>query len=277
VKSGDQLGRLGASFNGMASSIERLIVEREEKNKLQAELALARQVQESLCPARLPSIGGARLAAQWIPARNISGDFYDVFEISEDRLGILCADVSGKGISAALLAASIQAAMRAALHRNASYSDPARLIEEVNTEICRRIPENRFITVFFAIFEPSSRRLLAVNAGHCPALLLHTGGGAASKLQTGGVPVGMFHDSRYQYEEIFLEAGSTLVAYTDGLPEAENANGEEFGEERLEKLCRLHAAAEPEQMVNEVLKECSRWAGAAPQHDDVTLLVLRAA
>jgi len=277
VRRDDQLARLSRSFNEMAESIQRLLDERTQRLRLEQEIVLARQVQESLFPARLPSLDRVSLAARCLPARNISGDFYDVIEMGPDTVALLCADVSGKGISAALLAASLQAAIRSSTFNGASSVEPAALLDRTNAEICRRIPDNRFITAFLAIYELSTRRLRAVNAGHCAALLFKSDGSPVESLQTGGLPLGMFCSSRYQQQEQTLPPGSVLIAYTDGLVEAENAKGEEFGEQRLLELCQAHSTAAPDVLADKLLKSNTEWSAGAPLLDDVTLLIMRTA
>jgi serine phosphatase RsbU (regulator of sigma subunit) len=277
VRRDDQLARLSRSFNDMTESIQRLLDERTERLKLEQEIVLARQVQESLFPARLPNVDGIRLAARCLPARNISGDFYDVIEIGPDKIALLCADVSGKGVSAALLAASLQAAIRSSTFNGASSMEPSALLGHTNAEICRRIPDNRFITAFLAVYEPGTRRLRAVNAGHCPALLQLPDGSRAESLQTGGLPIGMFCSSQYEQQEQTLQPGSTLIAYTDGLVETENAKGEEFGEQQLLDLCQAHSNSEPEDLAEKILKAHTAWSAGAPLLDDVTLLIMRVA
>ncbi len=272
----DQLAALSRTFNQMTESIQHLIEERAERQVLEQEMVLARQVQESLSPSTLPVLNGAQLAARYLPARNISGDFFDVIPLGPDRIGLLCADVSGKGISAALLAASIQSAIRTSTQDGVA-PDPDRLLERINEEAFRHIPENRFITLFWADYDLRTRLLRSVNAGHCPALLVNANGAPPAKLDTGGLPIGMFSGTLYQSQEVKLEPGAVLVLYTDGLPEAENAQGEEMGEERLLEVCNRLSHEEPETLAQHILEECEKWSGGAARDDDVTLLLMRAA
>jgi sigma-B regulation protein RsbU (phosphoserine phosphatase) len=270
----DQLGQLGAAFNRMAESIERLLEETKEKERLEEELRIARQVQESLLPQSLPQLEHTRLAALCRPARNISGDLYDVLELGPGRLGLLCADVSGKGIPAALLTANIQALVRALLRgRDGERPSPAALLSGINRELVHRIPSNAFVTMFWAEYDSRSRILRWSNAGHCPPLVLSNG--EESWLAACGIPVGVLEHTGYCDEEIALPAGSTLVAYTDGVSETERADGEPFGEERLSALCRSHGDDGPAVLVERIVESVEDWSGGAEPHDDVTLLVMQ--
>lgn len=271
----DQLGEVASSFNEMAASLERLLQETKEKERLEQEIRVARNVQESLYPRSLPRLPGAGLAAFCQPARLVSGDLYDVIEISPTRVGFLCADVSGKGIPAAILTATVHAVARALAGKGAAPR-PSELVSAMNAELCQRIPDNSFVTVFWADFDASTRVLRYSNAGHNPPFLIPPNGDEVIRLEKGGMPVGFFKDAVFEESEMTLAPGSLLVVFTDGVPEAQNAAGEEFGEDRLVELCRTHAAEQPEVLVETVRQALQQWTEGAQQFDDTTLLALKA-
>ncbi len=230
VRRNDQLGQVAATFNRMAESIERLLETTKRTERLEEELRIARQLQESLYPRELPQLEHARLAALCRPARNVSGDLYDLIELGPGRVGLLCADVSGKGIPAALLTSNIQALVRALLRgQNGERPTPAALLARINRELVHRIPDNAFVTMFWAEYDARSRLLRWCNAGHCPPLLL-LADRRETWLAASGVPVGVMDRVDYLDQEAGLPEGSVLVAYTDGVTEAECADGEAFGE-----------------------------------------------
>lgn len=271
----DQLGEVASLFNEMAASLERLLQETKEKERLEQEIRVARNVQESLYPRSLPRLPGTGLAAFCQPARLVSGDLYDAIELSPTRLGLLCADVSGKGIPAAILTATVHAVARALADKGAAPK-PSELVSAMNAELCQRIPDNSFVTVFWADFDAVSRVLRYTNAGHNPPFLIPPNGEEVIRLEEGGVPVGFFKDAVFEESELRLTPGSLLVIFTDGVPEAQNAAGEEFGEDRLLELCRMHAAEKPDILVEKVRQALKEWTEGAPQFDDTTLLALKA-
>ncbi len=270
----DQLGHLGEVFNHMTESIGRLLEDTKEKQRLEEEVRIARQVQESLLPRELPLLSTARLAAVCMPARNVSGDLYDVIALGPDRIGLLCADVSGKGIPAALLSANIQALVRVMLRGDAGdIPSPGDLIERINRELVRRIPSNSFVTLFWAEYDAKTRLLRWANAGHCAPLLVT--GGKAHWLNESGLPAGMFPTSRYAEQQRVLPEGSLLVAYTDGVVEAESFDGEAYGEQRLTEICAALPTTDPESLIQRVVESVQNWTGDPEPSDDLTLLALQ--
>lgn len=270
----DQLGRLGSSFHRMAESIHALIAKIKLNERLEEEIRVARQMQESLLPNRLPLMEGSRLAAVCFPARNVSGDIYDVLDLGEGVVGLLCADVSGKGVPAALMMSNVQAMVRTMIEgRDGQRPSPAKLLERLNREVYRYSPSNTFVTLFWAEYDGKQRRLRWANAGHCPALLLAEG--EEVWLGDGGFPVGMFPSAEYQDQERLLPAGSTLVTYTDGVVEAEREDGESFGEAGLVNVCRLHAGAGPDGMIHAVVDSVRSFVHGQELGDDLTMVVLQ--
>lgn len=245
--------------------------------QLQHELALARAVQQSLFPESLPTLPDVRLAAVNYPARIVSGDLYDVIKIDPERIAILCADVSGKGFAAALLASEVHAYVRATLRAACVFADPTlgplpvQVVTLLNTEAARRNASGRYATMFFAEFDASTRSLCYVNAGHNPPLLFTQGG--VSDLTVGGPPVGLFEDSAYDAATVTVPEHGTVLIYTDGVVEARSAQDEEFGLARLVDMC-AGACRDIERLPAIVMAAVQAWTGANDQDDDITLIVL---
>ena len=237
------------------------------------ELEIAREVQEQLFPQELPRAPGLELAGHCRPARGVGGDYYDFLALGPDRLGLAIGDVSGKGIPAALLMASLQASLRG----QASFGtrDLAELMERVNKLICASSSPNRDATFFDAEYSPSTRRLAYVNAGHNAPMLLRADG-RLERLEAGGPVVGLIELASYAAAEVELRPGDVLLGYTDGLSEAMDPAEQEWGEERLAQALRSAAALPAGQAVERLMAEADAFAAGAPQHDDMTLLVVRA-
>jgi sigma-B regulation protein RsbU (phosphoserine phosphatase) len=248
---------------------------------LEHELDLARQVQESLFPLELPSVGGVRLAAVNLPARIVSGDLYDVIKIDSSRIVILCADVSGKGFAAALLAAELHAFCRSMLQTvcgfvgGAPAALPLQVVTLLNQIACQsqRRDYGRYATLFFAEFDASERLLRYVNAGQNAPLVVGPGL-PIQQLTTGGPPVGLFEDSVYEAGTVALPDGALLLAYTDGAVEARNGADEEFGLARLIDLCSANYQQDVDGLLSRILQAVITWSSDTEQADDVTLVAL---
>ncbi len=231
----DQLAALGESFNSMMQSVSTLIEEQRQRQKLENELSIAHQVQEQLFPRSVPNLQGIEVEAICRPARVVSGDYYDFIRISPTRLGIALADISGKGISAALLMANVQAALRSDVlrYRNGQPGthhepiDTSEIISHLNLHLFRNTSDERYATCFFGVYDAETRQLHYTNAGHLPPVYIC--GGKVRLLETGGMVVGLFNDVPFQQGAVEIERGGILVAYSDGLIEPENVYGEEFG------------------------------------------------
>lgn len=249
--------------------------------QLEHELTLAQRVQRSLFPSSLPMVAGVRLAAVNRPARIVSGDLYDVIVIDPERVAILCADVSGKGFAAALMASEVQAYVRATLRAACVFADtslgplPVQVVTLVNHELSRHYGSGRYATMFFAEYDTADRSLRYVNAGHNPPIVIHPGEDAIVQLAAGGPPVGLFEDAVYDAGTVTLPEAGTALIYTDGVVEAENPLGEEFGLERLIELGRS-ARGTPDGLLASVMDTLQRWSGAREQGDDITLIALAA-
>jgi sigma-B regulation protein RsbU (phosphoserine phosphatase) len=272
VPNRDQLGVLGESFNEMTSSVQELIEEQRRRQRLENELSIAREVQEELFPRSLPSLPGLELAAVCRPARTVSGDYYDFISLSPSRVAIALADISGKGISAALLMASLQAALRSQA-QIAGHSEPAELVARLNAGMFKNTSDDRYATFFYGVYDADVKTLTYTNAGHLAPFFLTDG--HLERLEEGGTVVGLFEECVYEQRTLKVEPGSVLVAFSDGLTEPENAYGEEYGMERLEDeiLRQRHAPAQT--MAEDLIAASEQWAGSAEQADDITVVIAR--
>jgi sigma-B regulation protein RsbU (phosphoserine phosphatase) len=270
----DQLGELAESFNRMTASISELIEEENKRRRLENEISIAREVQNQLFPSTLPSVPGVEIEAICKAARSVSGDYYDFIQLSPTHIAIAIADISGKGISAALLMASLQAALRSQmLLEGTERLSMAELVSRLNKHLVRNTGDDRFATFFIAVYDSATRTLRYTNAGHLPAFLICKGG--SDKLDKGGMVLGVMED--YVYEEGSLTVGpdALLIGYSDGLIEPENVYGEEFGIRRLQEAAvRLHGAA-PLMVAESLMAAAEEWAGTPEQADDMTVIVAR--
>ncbi len=235
----------------------------------------AKDVQQAFFPPQSFSIPCLSCETFYQPARGIGGDYYDFLSLSGGRWGIAIGDVSGKGIGAALLMASLQASLRAqALH---PHSDLTALIGDVNRLVYESSPTAFFASLFYAEYEPATRMLQYVNAGHNPPIILRPQMESCElfHLRAQAVPIGMFVDTQFAATKFQLAKDDILVAYTDGITEAANASGELWGLERLERLLRSCNRMAPNEIVERILAEVSEFANGEPQHDDVTLVVMK--
>ena len=279
VRSQDQLGALAASFNQMTEYVQQLIKERVQKERLEREIEIARNVQERLFPDGAPRMKNMQIAGACLPARIVSGDYYDFLPLGEDDLGLAVGDISGKGISAALLMASLQAALHSnVMHLHdtedaAGERNVAGIVERLNRQIYNYTETNRFATFFYAHYDGDLQTMVYCNAGHNPPLHFH--GDGYRRLDTGGTVVGIFPEVTYEQEALRLTDGDLIIAYTDGLTECADANGEEFGEERLIQLVRGNRDMPVEDMKKMILENVLKWKSSGEQADDITLIIAR--
>jgi len=268
----DQLGSLGESFNEMTSSISDLLAEQRQRQRLEHEITIAREVQEQLFPRSLPSLPGLQLAAICKPARTVSGDYYDFIRLGPNRIAIALADISGKGIFAALLMASVQAALRSMTSMDGDCGT-ALLVTRLNNHLFKNTSDDRYATFFYAIYDAASGILTYTNAGHLPPFFLSDG--RVQRLDEGGTVVGLFEDSPYRQGTLKVTPGSTLVAFSDGLTEPENVYGEEFGMERLRDEITRQPGVAPHRLAENLIAATEQWAGTPEQADDITIIVAR--
>ena len=279
VRSRDQLGALAASFNQMTKYVRVLIKEQVQKERLEREIEIARKVQERLFPDNAPRMKHLEIAGACLPARVVSGDYYDFLPLGEDDLGLAVGDISGKGISAALLMASLQAALHSNvmhLHDSADAAgerNVAGIVERLNRQIYSYTGTNRFATFFYAHYDGYLQTMVYCNAGHNPPLHFH--GNEYRRLSVGGTVVGIFPETIYEQETFRFTGGDLIVAYTDGLTECNDINGEEFGEERLIQLVRDNLELPVGDLKKKILENVLAWKSSEEQDDDITLIIAR--
>ncbi|MBZ5498291.1 MAG: SpoIIE family protein phosphatase [Acidobacteriia bacterium] len=282
VKSDDQLGALAKSFNQMTEYVQTLVKERVQKERLERELEIAKEVQEQLFPKQAPKMKNMELTGLCLPARIVSGDYYDFLQFDDQNMGLAVGDICGKGISAALLMANLQATLRSNVLARGAFSlsdrvggngNVAGVVKVLNQQIYSFTSANKFASFFYAVYDDFRSTLTYTNAGHNPPLYFSENG--FRRLTTGGTVVGIFPDAEFEQETIQLQSGDILLAYTDGIIESVNEYGEEFGEQRLIDLVRgksdLSAGRLQKAIVNEVLG----WAFEEERDDDMTLIVAR--
>ena len=274
VKQRDQLGELGESFNQMTSSVGTLIEEQNQRQRLENEISIAREVQNQLFPSTLPSVPGVEIEAICKAARSVSGDYYDFIQLSPTHVAIAIADISGKGISAALLMASLQAALRSqALTEGSESISTAELVARLNRHLVRNTGDDRFATFFIAVYDSSTRTLRYTNAGHLPSFLICNA--SSHLLDKGGMVLGVLDDYVYEQGVVQVSPDSLLIGYSDGLVEPENVYGEEFGITRLKEAAIRVQHAKPLMVAESLMAAAEEWAGTPEQADDMTVIVTR--
>jgi len=299
VKSHDQLAQLALSFNSMTTSIEKLILEQKEKQRMENELAIAQEVQSQLFPRHVSDIESLEVHGFCRPARTVSGDYYDFVTASAHKLVFAVGDISGKGISAALLMATIHSAVRAYSVESlpqlrepmavgavagsdgvmAAWPDgievsPAALLSLLNHQLYESTPPEKYATLFLGIYDGRSHRMTYSNGGHLPPIVISKDG-SIRRLEAGGTVVGLFDAMSYEEGSMEMLPGEILVAYSDGVTEPENEFGE-FGEERLIELVRDNRHLPLTQISQIVTQAVDDWIGDKEQPDDVTLVLARA-
>ncbi len=276
VTSRDQLGELAESFNVMASGLRDLMRENAEKQRLEEELRIARQIQMSLLPQGAVSLPGLRIAALCLPAAEVGGDYYDLLPLSPTRMGVLVADVSGKGTSAALYMAELKGLI---LSLSRIHESPARLLQEANSILAANLDSRSFITMTYAVADVERRTLRYARAGHSPILQLEAASGRTRVLLPSGLGLGI--DRGETFDRVLEEAcvplasGDIFLFFTDGLSEAMNTQAELFGERRLRDLLEQGESLSSEELKERILAEIHRFAEGAAQHDDLTLVILK--
>jgi len=285
VRGNDQLAQLTRSFNLMTENLERLLEVAKEKERLQSELEIAREVQNQLFPRATPEARTLRLKAYCQPARLVSGDYYDYMGLPDSRLAMAIGDVAGKGISAALLMATVQSTLRAQIRAGGELAaaagggssalafSTAALVARLNQQLYAYTPPEKFATFYFGVYDDATGWLVYTNAGHPPPVLIRRG--RPLRLEINGMVVGAFPFASYEESSVRLESGDLLVCFTDGVTEPENEYGEMFGEERLIELLLKKADSESEEIVRSVTEAVRHWTGSADLQDDMTLLLAR--
>ena len=272
----DQLSDLERGFNDMAAGLERLQQEELARQRLEGEMDLARMVQDRLYPRSVPRLEGAMVAGSTQPARLIGGDLYDFFDLGTGRVGILCADVSGKGVPAALMMANLQAIARGhpGRRRDWPFLQPDEFVDVLNQELTGRFGDNRYATLFWCEYDAKTRKLQYINAGNPSAILIRSSG-VVERLESDGFPIGMFGSAKYSTQEVCMSAGAMLVIFSDGLTDALNARGEEFGDERVVQCCLgMGAGAQAKDIAEKLTRAAAEWAAGVEPFDDTTLVVV---
>ncbi len=282
VKSDDQLGALAKSFNQMTDYVQTLVKEQVQKERLERELEIAKEVQEQLFPKIAPHMNKMELSGLCLPARIVSGDYYDFLQFEDRMVGLALGDICGKGISAALLMANLQATLRSNVLAQGGYSSPlgpdrngnvAGVVKVLNQQIYSFTSANKFASFFYAVYDDEQYTLTYCNAGHNPPLYFDAGG--FRRLTTGGTVVGIFPDAEFEQDTLSLQPGAILLAYTDGIVESVNEYGEEFGEQRLIDLVQKRLDLSAEQLQKAIVEEVLEWAYEEERDDDMTMIVAR--
>ena len=279
VTSGDQLGDLAESFNAMTASVEGLLHQAAEKKRLENELRLARQIQMSLLPRDPTSVPGLSVTAVCRPAREVGGDYYDFIRLGERRLGLLVADVSGKGTSAALYMAELKGLMLSLGH---TYESPRQLLIEANRILAGALDSRSFITMLYAVIDLEAGTLTYARAGHTP--LIHASRNGSRRVVRVLAPDGLvlgLHGFERQFAELLeehqmaVQPGDVAVLFTDGVTEAMNEQDDMFGEARLARLLEEDVADSSDALHERILRDVDAFVGTADQHDDMTMVLLR--
>lgn len=260
----------------VALDYSRLVRQLAEQESLRRELEIAKEVQNKLFPQRVPPVTELDYVGTCRPARGVGGDYYDFLQLSDHQLCLAVGDISGKGISASLLMASMQALLRSKVPIHRESLDE--LVGEISSLMCESTADSKYATLFCAIYDHKERLLTYVNAGHNPPMLFRSRGEREPRLirlQTGGTVVGMFEESSYERETVELERGDLLVIFTDGITESTDSSGEEFGEDRLEAVIRENLDDDASHICNAILSATADFSKGNPQSDDQTLLVAR--
>jgi len=307
VRSRDQLGELAIAFNDMSANIETLLQQRVAHERLEREVEIAAEVQAQLFPRSAPRLVNALIAGECRAARGVAGDYYDYIEIAPGLIAVALGDVSGKGISASLVMSNLQAALRAqttimaermriverAVAATAAASGAARrtlladvvgdvddqntvaaIVSSVNEQLCQSTDSNRFATLFFAFYDDETRRVRYTNAGHNEPIVVRADG-SVERLTTGGMMVGAFDFARYEEAPFILATGDMLLVFSDGISEAQNADGEEYGEHRLVQFAVAHNNLSADEVRRAIFEEIDKWSNDAERGDDQTLMILK--
>ncbi len=239
---------------------------------LQNELNLASRMQQSILPTSFPDTGRFQVFASMEAARDVGGDFYDLLPLEGGRIGLAVADVSGKGIPAAMFMMSSRTLLRGAA---IGHSRPSKILEEVNQLLCQNNDTAMFVTLFLAVLDPSSGELVYANGGHNPPVVFRAGGSRELLPSTDGIALGIVPDAEFAESSIALSPGDTAVLYSDGVTEAENEAGEQFELDRLYDVFAAAPPADARTAVDAIMKAVNAFADGAPQFDDITCLTLR--
>jgi len=287
VNSRDQLASLESSFNSMTESLRKLIAEQKEKQRIESELFIAKEVQDLLFPRDVADLDGLEMHGVCLSARTVSGDYYDFLPVGPNAVGLAMGDISGKGISAALMMATVHAFVRA--HTMVEHlpapagaagggepgcPSPGAILAVLNQQLYSSTPAHKYATMFLGFYDQQTRQLTYSNAGHLPPIVMRPNG-STRLLDVGGTVVGLFGDMRYSEGRVTLNPGDIVVAYSDGITEPENDFGE-FGEERLIRIVRENRDLGLPRISDAILAAVIDWIGGEEQPDDMTVVLARA-
>ena len=265
------VGILLHTYDAMRRQVEASFLTLRQKEALEREVEIAREVQRELLPRGYPIVRGLEIAGACIPAIGVGGDYYDFLPLQDERIGLVIADVSGKGIPAALLMAGLQASVRSLALPGVS---PCEINRRLNDMLDQSTSASRYATLFFGLYDPADRSLHYSNAGHFPPI--HLGAHGAAYLSQGGLPIGLMPSSLYGEGRRELGVGDLLALYTDGVVETPNRDGEEFGNVRLVEILTRHQQAPLSELLSYVIDAVEVWSGGGAPHDDITLVLARA-
>jgi PAS domain S-box-containing protein len=278
-----ELKRIEAEVRQLNKDLEKRVAERteqlknamareqevvKERERIEQELRVARMIQHTLLPKSLPELEAYKIAVHYQPAREVGGDFYDLLQLPDGRLGLIVGDVSGKGVPAAIVMAITRTMLRSAYH----LGSPGEILKKVNDDLFPDIPPNVFVTCLAALLDNKTGRLQYANAGHDPPFVRHAGG--VGKLRATGMPLGLMAGMTYEQKEITLQPGENVLLYSDGLAEAHSQHHEMFGFPRIEKFVGAHS--EGAELIDSLLVELEQFTGEDwEQEDDITLLTFQ--
>jgi sigma-B regulation protein RsbU (phosphoserine phosphatase) len=276
VKTQDEFGSLARSFNAMAADLREYISTLKrttaEKERMLKELEIAKGIQESFLPESAPELPGFDLEGFSLPALEVGGDFYDFIPLDSDHYGLVIADVSGKGVPAALFMALSRTLIRASA---STIEDPVSSIREANRHIFNDSKSCMFVTLFYAVLDYKKKSLVFVNAGHNPPVYFGAGAARVALLNAEGVALGVLDEIPLKSVELQLRPGDVVVLYTDGVTEAMNENDEEYGVERLTACVEAEKGRSSKEIIDALVRDITKFAGAKAQHDDITIMVLK--
>ncbi len=276
IPSEDELGDLAKSFNVMARAVKKGREEAVKRERLERELETARQIQEKLLPHEMPQLPGFEIAGTSLPSQQVGGDYFDFLDMGTGQLGIAIADVSGKGIPAALLMANLQASLHAQVIKKATVAEVA---SRMNNLLVKSTDTHMFATFFYGILDQVKSTFTSTNAGHNPPILFRAQG-KTKRLEAGGLVLGFLPNQKYTQQTVRIKQGEVLVLFTDGITEAAGPSSEKiseklFGEERLIEVVRASSAKSAAEIQAAILQAISNHIANAPQYDDITLVVIK--
>lgn len=255
----------------MSEEVRRMLEAVKEKEKLEAELRIARSIQQRLLPQSPPEVSGYEVAGSSVSAREVGGDYFDYLVFDPKTVGLAIGDVSGKGITAALLMANLQASLRAFAREPSGISD---VLSQLNTHLHRTTSPEMYATFFYGILDSEGHVFSFANAGHNPPVLVRSSG-EVELLETGGLPLGMLEGFPYEEGKVEIAPGDVLVLYTDGVTEAENADGDQLGDERFKEAVVSWRSESAEAVKERILRAVEEFAAGHEQSDDLTLITLK--